>query len=223
MGFMTENYLALGFSLVGVLVVTSMIVRRVADSYIQQFEKALTNSELNGREFVDRVLESEDIDVILEEVEGPGRGEFLLKEGIVKVPELENNSLLTLGISAHELAHASQFSQKQLLVATTGIFERLGAFLSYIFPLALIVGFIFYFPLLKVALVLYLFILLILLARIILEMDASRKALALLDRYGELTELELVRLKKLLGLAILTRLTDLTAGFLVLLDMKEKR
>ncbi|MBS3736792.1 zinc metallopeptidase [Candidatus Bipolaricaulota bacterium] len=223
MGFITENYLAIGFSLVGILVVISLIVRRVADSYIQRFEEDLTNSGLNGRVFVDRVMESEDIDVTLEEVEGEVRGEFLHEEGIVKVPELENSSLLTLGISAHELAHASQFSRMLFLVAATKIFEKLGVFLSYIFPLALIIGFIFYFPLLKVSLVLYLLVLLILLTRITLEIDASRKALAFLDRYGELTELELARLKKLLGLAILTRLTDLTAGFLVLLDLKEKR
>ncbi|MCF7890451.1 zinc metallopeptidase [Candidatus Bipolaricaulota bacterium] len=223
MGVLTENYLAIGFSFVGFFLAVSLIVRIVADSYIRRFEEDLPDSGLTGRAFAERVLESEGIDVTLKEVDGGGRGEFLFEEGIVKVPGLENSSLLTLGISAHELAHASQFSRTRVLVAATEIFEKLGLFLSYIFPVASIVGFIFYFPLLKVALVLYLLILLFLLARITLEVDASRKALTYLDRHGELTGGELARLKKLLGLAILTRLTDLTAGFLVLVDMKEKR
>lgn len=223
MGFMTENYLAIGFSLVGILVVVSLIVRKVADRYIRRYEEVFADSGIAGRVFVDRVQESEGIDVSLEEMEEGRKGEFLFKEGVVRVPDLEDSSLLTLGISAHELAHASQLRDQRFLVATADIFDRVGIFLSYIFPLTLVIGFIFFFPLLRVALFLYLLILLFVLAKIPLEVDATRKALTYLDRCGELTQVELTRLKKLLGLAILTRLTDLTAGFLALVDLNAKR
>ncbi|MBS3786720.1 zinc metallopeptidase [Candidatus Bipolaricaulota bacterium] len=223
MGVLTEHYIGIGLSVVGIIVVVSLIVRKAADSYIRRFERVFANSGIIARVFVDRVLESEDIDIILEETEERSKGEFLFKESVVKLPELEDSSLLTLGISAHELAHASQANSQKFLVAITDILDKLGVLLSYIFPVTLIIGFILFFPFLQVALILYFLILLLLLAKIPLEVDASIKALTYLERYGELTQVELSRLKKLLVLAILTRLTDLTAGFLVLVDLNKKR
>lgn len=218
-----SSYIAIGFSLVAVVAVVSILVRVVARSYTRRFGEVQASSGLIGREFVDRVLESEDLDTVLEEVEGVSKAEFLFKQGKVRVPALDDSSLLTLGISAHELGHASQASDKSVIFPIIDIFDKLSVLLSYIFPLLLIIGFIFYFPLLHIALVIYLLILLVLLVKIPLEFDATRRALKYLDGYGELNRDELAKLKKLLLWAILTRLTDLTVGFLVLVDPNETR
>lgn len=218
---MTENYIAIGFGVIGAIMGASLVGRLIADRYIRKLNRIFPGSELEGRDFVDRVMKAEGLEVNLESVRGV-RGEFLFKEGVVKVPELENSSLLTLGISAHELAHASQASSNRALVVVTALLEKLGVLLTYVFPVMVILGLTFYFPLLPGSLVLYLLIFLIILAKIPLEVDASRKALIYLDRYGELSEEEVARLKKLLGLAILTRLTDLAVGFLVLVDLNEE-
>lgn len=217
------SYIAIGFSFIAVIVVISLVVRVVARFYTRRFGEVRASSELIGREFVDRVLESEGIDADLEEVEEVKKAEFLFKEREVRVPPLKDSSLLTLGISAHELGHASQASNQTILLTTIDMLNKLGVLLSYFFPPLLIIGFIFYFPLLHVALVTYLLILLFLLAKIPLEVNATKKALKYLDRYGELNREELVQLKKLLWWAILTRLTDLTVGFLVLVDPNKTR
>ncbi len=218
-----DSYIAIGFGLVAVVAVVSILVRVVARFYTRQFGEVRASSGLIGREFVDRVLESEDIDAALEEVEGIRKAEFLIKEGKVRVPALDSSSLLTLGISAHELGHASQASNRSALLTTINTLDKLGVLLSYTFPLLLVIGFIFYFPLLYVALVTYILILLFLLAKIPLEVDATVKALKYLDWYGKLNQDELTQLKKLLWWAILTRLTGLTVGFLVLVDPNETR
>jgi len=219
----TQINIIIGFIAVGVIVASSLIVRSLAAGYTGKLRKLTPSSQLVGRKFVKRVIRAENIDVKLDESEGGRKGEFLFKKGTVKIPEPDRSSLLTLGIAAHELAHAVQADRKKWLVATTIFLVRLGVFLSYIFPLVLIAGFVFYHQLLYLSLILYSFIVLVVLVKIPLEIDANVKALSYLDDYCELTEMETTRLKKLLGLAILTRLTDLTVGFLVLIDLTEKR
>lgn len=213
----------IGFIVVGAIVGVSLIIRGFISRYTRKYKKLKPSSELVGLEFVERVMEAENIDVKLEKAEGDGEGEFLFRKETVRVPGLENSSLLGLAISAHELAHAKQVESRRFLMVATAFFERFGVLISYVFPFTLIIGFIFYSPLLTVALMLYFLILFVLLVKLPLEVDANRKALSYLDNYGELTKVELGRLKKFLLLAILTRLTDLTAGFLVLLNLNEKR
>jgi hypothetical protein len=220
---MTESYLMLGFSFVAVIVALSLAVRVVSDRYFGKLKEVSADSGLTGRNLVDRVLEYEGVDVRLTEIEEGKKGDYFFSGGAVSLPELKDSSLPTLGISAHELAHASQEDRHPKLVGLASFLVRVGVSLSYLFPFALIVGFIFYVPLLKVSLVIYSLIFLVVLGKIPLELDATRKALGYLDRHGELTEVEMSQLKKLLGWAILTRLTELTVGFIVLLDLREKR
>jgi hypothetical protein len=195
----------------------------VSDRYFAKLREVPVDSGLTGRNLADKVMETEGVEVGLIETDEESRGDYFFSEGSVSVPKLGNSSLLTLGIFAHELAHASQAERHPGFVALATFLEKLGVVLSYIFPVFLIVGFIFYPPLLKVGLGIYSLILLILIGKIPLEVDATRKALGYLDRFGELTEVEETRLKKLLGWAILTRLTELTVGFLVLLDLRKQR
>ena len=219
---MTQQYVAVGFIFVGAILVASLVVRFAANRYISRLKKEFSKSGTSGRELVERIAASEGLVFDLKEVNEEGTGNFRYEEDLVEIPGLEDDSLSTLGIAAHEVGHAVQAREHRDLLKTFVYLAEAGKYLSYLFPIISITGMIFYYPLLQVGLGIYATILLIVLAEIPLEVDASSKALFYLKSYGKSSEEELALLKKLLGLAILTRLTSLTVGFLALFYVNEE-
>lgn len=220
---LSESIVAIGFSFIGFVILTSLLVRLKLGKYVSEFEYIEAEKMITVEKFVNNVLSQEGIDVKLRKTEDMQSWEYIPRSSVLKVPELKDGSLVTLGVSAHELGHAVQVGEGSFWAYVTIFVEKLGVFLSYLFPFMAIIGFIFYSPFLIVSVVMYVLIVLILLIKIPVEVDATRKGLSYLKSYGELTEDELAQLKKLLWSAILTRLTDLTVGFFVLLDTNRER
>lgn len=216
---MSQNLFALLLGIIGFFLLLSLLVRKVTMSQFSRYARISPDDGLSGKEFIEKVIEGEELrEISLEETKGAFSGSYSLSENRVVVPKPEESSLLSLGISAHELGHADQVKEQESLMKVFVTLERFGLLLSYIFPLFLIGGFILYFPLVYLGLGSYLAILLICLLELSLEINASRRALIYLERYTKLTEADLHRLKKLLGLAILSRLTYITVGYFNLIN-----
>ena len=221
---MSQNLFALLLGIIGFFLILSLLARKVTQSKFRHYARISPGDGLSGKEFVERVIEAEELrEISLGKAKGAFSGSYSLSEDRVIVPNPEESSLLSLGISAHELGHAEQVKGQKSLMKVVALLERFGLILSYIFPLFLIVGFILYFPLVYLGLGSYLVILLICLLELPLEINASRRALIYLEQYTKLTEEELHRLKKLLGLAILSRLTYITVGYFNLIDFDSER
>lgn len=221
---MNQNLFAILLGAVGFFLLLSLLIRKVTRSQFSRYARISPADGLSGKEFIEKVIEGEELGGIsLEEAKGALSGSYSLSENSVIVPKPEESSLLTLGISAHELGHADQVKRQKSPIKVFAILERLGLLLSYIFPLFLVGGFVLYFPLVYLGLGSYLAILLICLLELPLEINASRRALIYLEQYTKLTEEELHRLKKLLGLAILSRLTYITVGYFNLIGFDSER
>ena len=220
---MTNFFLLVFFGLACFIVLASLAGRYLATGYMRRYRGIAPGSGVTGGEFARKVIEIEGVEVDLQEVDNRRDSEFSIEERKIRVAGLKESSLLTLGITAHELAHAAQYESHRLSVVVVSLLDRVGVFLASLFPLLAVLGFVLVPFLLRVALATYLLILFFLLLEVILETDASRKALGYLDKHGDLTPDEFSRLKKLLGLAILTRLTEITIGFLALIDLNKER
>ncbi len=221
---MSQIFFAYCLSLIGLIVFLSLLVRYAVNRRFEVYADRLTNQGMTGKQFTKKAIRALDLkEVNLEESAGGTGGGYFPGRKLVEVERLGDSSLLTLAVSAHEIAHAVQERAYPVAVPLFARLERLVVYLSCLFPPVVLLGFLFYLPLLYGGLGLYLSILLMVLAEVPLEIDASRRAVDYLHRYGEMTENELGELKKLLRLAILTRLTYLTVGFLNLVVFDSKR
>jgi len=221
---MSQVPFALFLGIVGGLISLSFLVRYAVQGQFEKYSGVSSEEYLSVKELFERVKKDEGLEEIsFEEGEDEFGGSYLREEGRIRVPRVKESTLLSLGITAHEIAHAVQEKEKKLTIKFVTWLESLGVVLTYIFPLFLVAGFIFYFPLLYLGLGFYGAIILICLIEIPVEVEASRKAIIYLERYQEITEGERKRLKRLLGLAILTRLTYLTVGYLNLIDFDAER
>ncbi len=221
---MSQVPFALFLGIVGSLIFLSFLIRYAVRGQFEKYSVGTSEEYLSARELFERLREDEGLEGIsLEEEADEFGGSYLRQEGRIRVPGGKKSTLLSLGITAHEIAHAVQEKEKKLTIKFVAWLESLGLVLTYIFPLFLVAGFIFYFPLLYLGLGFYGAIILICLIEIPVEVEASRKAIIYLERYQEITEGERKRLKRLLGLAILTRLTYLTVGYLNMIDFDAER
>ncbi|MFW6104453.1 MAG: zinc metallopeptidase [Candidatus Bipolaricaulota bacterium] len=221
---MSEAFLAfaLGFSFL--LVASSLGVRVWVRRIVDECKRVVSSSGITGRDFVDRVMESEGLDdVEVKETQETLAGGYLFDRRLVKVPDLDNSSLLVLAVSAHEMSHARQAKARPRLIKTAAFLGDMGVMFSYLFPLFLVLGFVFYFPLIYISLLVYIFIVIIVLVEVPVELDAMRKAVGYLEEYSDLGYNEMSKLKSLLRWAILTRISYLTGGFLILFDLSRGR
>ncbi|MEF8725426.1 MAG: zinc metallopeptidase [Candidatus Bipolaricaulota bacterium] len=221
---MSETFFAFALGFSCLLVASSLGVRVWVRRIVDECKRVVPSAGITGRDFVDRVMESEDLnDVEVEEEQEPLTGGYLFDRRLVKVPDLDNSSLLVLAVSAHEISHARQAKARPRVIRTAAFLGDLGVMFSYLFPLFLVLGFVFYFPLVYASLLVYMFILIIVLVEVPVELDATRKAVGYLGEYSDLGYNEMSKLKRLLRWAILTRISYLTGGFLILFDLNRGR
>jgi len=221
---MSEGFFAFALGLSCLLVASSLGVRIRVKRIVDECKTIVPSAGPTGRNFIDEVIEYEDInDVEVKEVKEPSTGSYFFDRRLVKVPDLDSSSLLVLGVSAHEISHARQAKARPWVIKTAALLGDLGVTFSYLFPLFLVLGFVFYFPLIYVGLLVYVSILLIVLVELPVELDAMKKAVGYLEEYSDLDENEMRKLKSLLRWAILTRISYLTGGFLIFFDLSRGR
>lgn len=222
---MDQITLASGFGFLIFLAVANLYVRGKVRENARKYSGSKANCDTTGSQLVRRIVSEEG----LPEVEVRGRrsplgGGSFPDRGVITIPEPDGNSLFGLVVAAHETAHLRQergiYSH---LVFSGKYLEMFGSLISYLTPVSLVLGVIFYPPLVYLAAGLFCVLALLVVCESIIEVDASRRATGYLKEYTNVKKEELDQVKKILFWAILSRISYFTGGYMALLIMDEAR
>jgi Zn-dependent membrane protease YugP len=222
---MDQLILAFGFGFLLFLAVSSLFVRGKVREVARKYSEKRANCNITGSQLVERIIGGEDLPEA--KIRGldsyPGGGSFS-GQGLIRVPEPDGNSLHGLTVAAHETAHLRQEKGRYAFFVLRGKYlEVAGSLISYLIPVNLVLGLVFYPPLAYLAAGLFCALVVLVFLETIIEVDASRKAIGYLKNYAEVREEELDQVKKILIWAILSRISYFTGGYVALFIMDEKR
>ena len=196
---------------------------RVRSTYAR-YSKVRTASGLSGAQAARRILDANGlVDVPVERVEGmlsdhydPRTRVLRLSEGVYGSP-----SIAALGVAAHEAGHAIQHAKAYLPLMARNTVYPLASFGSNFGPLLVIGGLIMgmFQPLIMVGILLFAFAVLFSLVTLPVELNASGRALRILQADHFLGEEELAGARKVLSAAALTYIASALASVLSLLRL----
>ncbi len=194
----------------------SLISQVKVNSTFEEFSKNFAKSGITGAELAKRLLAKAEIsNVEVVRINGHLSDCYDSHNKVVKLSSnvYDSTSIAALGVCAHEIGHAIQDSQKNIIFRIRRFIIPVTSFITRAFiPLILIgsiLNFMFFIPtigyyIILVSLVSYGCSLLIYFVTLPLEYDASKKALKLLAETQTLDEVELAGSKKVLTAAIHT-------------------
>ncbi len=180
---------------------------------------------MTGAQAAERILRSQGIDYVrVGHVRGNLTDHYDPKNKVLNLSDTVYNStsVSAIGVAAHECGHAVQDKVGYFLLNFRGSLvpaANFGAQLSW--PL-IIIGYLFGGAggtLVKVGILMFCAVVLFHLVTLPVELDASRRALRLLDENGILVEDEVKKTRKVLGAAALTYVAALAASILQLLRL----
>jgi len=222
---MDQLTLASGFGFLIFLAVANFFVMGKVRENARRFSGGKTNCGTTGDQLVRRIVSEEGLPEV--EIRGrpaPSGGGVFPDRDVITIPEPDGNSLFGLAVAAHETAHLRQregiFSS---LIVHGKYLKVAGSLISYLLPASLILGVIFYFPLVYLAAGLFCVLAALVVCETVIEIDASRRATGYLKEFTDLEGGELDQVKKILFWAILSRISYFTGGYLVLFIMDEAR
>lgn len=172
---------------------------------------------MTGAQAAERILRSQGIDYVrVGHVRGNLTDHYDPKNKVLNLSDTVYNStsVSAIGVAAHECGHAVQDKVGYFLLNFRGSLvpaANFGAQLSW--PL-IIIGYLFGGAggtLVKVGILMFCAVVLFHLVTLPVELDASRRALRLLDENGILVEDEVKKTRKVLGAAALTYVAALAA------------
>lgn len=209
--------------LIGLLL--SMAASAKVNSTYARYARVGARCGMTGAEAAKRLLNSQGIyDVTVRRVPGKLTDHYDPRNKTVNLSEsvYGSTSIAAIGVAAHECGHAVQDKVGYFLLNFRGSLvpaANFGAQLSW--PL-IIIGYLFGGAggtLVKVGLLMFCAVVLFHLVTLPVELDASRRALRLLDENGILVEDEVKKTRKVLGAAALTYVAALAASILQLLRL----
>lgn len=207
--------------LAGVLL--SMIVSAKMKSTFAQYSRVGTRSNLTGAETARAILAAAGItDVRVQRVSGDLTDHYDPRNKVLRLSDsvYGSNSLSAVGVAAHECGHAIQhFEQYAPLTIRSAIVPvaNIGSSLSG--PI-FVAGLIFSMrPLLTIGIVLFMGAVLFQLVTLPVEINASDRALQMLDQTGIMRKDELGGAKKVLSAAAMTYVAALASSLLQLLRL----
>ena len=160
-------------------------------------------------------------DVRIEQCSGKLSDHFDPKKKVIRLSEgvFSSTSIAAIGIACHEAGHAAQHSEGYLPIRIRNSILPVCQIGSYAgIPLALFGYFISFEPLIFAGLLLYSFIMLFQLATLPVELNASRRAIAVIEETGLLrNENELSGAKQVLKCAALTYVAALVSSLMNLI------
>ncbi len=214
----------IGYLIAGALLVIALIVTIVAEvkvsSNYSKYSKIASKSGLTGREMAEKIIASANLNIKINMVKGTLSDHYnpINKSINISKANMESNSIAALGVVAHELSHAIQdakgyapFKIRQFVVKATNAVSKLLLpllILGIIFD-ALYIGGVVGEVFIWIAVAFYGASVLANLATLPVEIDASRRALKMLNGFGYMDSLELQQTKKVLSSAALTYLASL--------------
>ena len=203
----------------------SMLASAKVQSTFAAYSRVRSKTGMTGAQAAERILRSQGIDYVrVGHVRGNLTDHYDPKNKVLNLSDTVYNStsVSAIGVAAHECGHAVQDKVGYFLLNFRGSLvpaANFGAQLSW--PL-IIIGYLFGGAggtLVKVGLLMFCAVVLVHLVTLPVELDASRRALRLLDENGILVEDEVKKTRKVLGAAALTYVAALAASILQLLRL----
>lgn len=203
--------------------VICMIASAVMHSYTDKYSKIKASSGLTGAQAAQVILQRAGVSgVSVHPISGNLTDHYDPRTKVVNLGEesFNSTSLTGIGVAAHECGHAIQDAEGfALLRIRTSIVPVVNIGSSLALPV-FICGLIFSIqPLLTVGIVLFSLAVLFQLVTLPVEIDASRRALKLLESTGLLREEETSGAKKVLTAAAMTYVAALLSSILQLLRL----
>jgi len=222
---MDQITLASGFGFSIFLVVANLYIRGRVRENARTYSRRKANSDTTGYQLVRRIVGGEGLpEVEVWKRPTPSGGGSFSDHGVITIPEPDGNSLFGLVVAAHEVAHLRQREGIYSSLIFHGKYlEVAGSLVSYLIPVSLVLGVIFYPLLIYLAAVLFCVLAVLVVLEAFIEVDASRRATGYLKEYTDVGEEDLGQVKKILFWAILSRISYFTGGYLALFIMDEAR
>ena len=203
----------------------SMLASAKVQSTFAAYSRVRSKTGMTGAQAAERILRSQGIDYVrVGHVRGNLTDHYDPKNKVLNLSDTVYNStsVSAIGVAADECGHAVQDKVGYFLLNFRGSLvpaANFGAQLSW--PL-IIIGYLFGGAggtLVQVGILMFCAVVLFHLVTLPVELDASRRALRLLDENGILVEDEVKKTRKVLGAAALTYVAALAASILQLLRL----
>jgi Zn-dependent membrane protease YugP len=209
------------FIIIGPALILSIWAQRKVSSSFKKYSKVASKRGITGAETAQWILRSYGIsDVGVERHKGFLSDHYDPTKKALRLspPVHDSNSLAAIGVAAHEVGHALQHASgyfplqvRSTLVPVTKIGSQLA------WPL-LLIGFILQsFALVQIGIIFFAGVVLFQLITLPVEFDASRRAVAIIEREGILTPVENQAAKAVLRAAALTYVAAAATAVLQLL------
>ena len=205
-------------------VVISLFASAKMKSTFAKYSKVRSYTGMTGAQAAERLLQAEGIyDVRVEHISGNLTGHYDPKSKVLRLSDsvYQSTSVAALGVAAHECGHAMQHKEGYAPLKIRGSMVpavNIGAQISW--PL-IFVGIIFSSLdfLIQFGIILFSLTVLFQLVTLPVEFNASRRALAALERNHILQEVEIKSTRKVLTAAALTYVAAAAASILQLLRL----
>ncbi len=201
-----------------VLVLPAMLLGMIASASVkstfEKYNKVFSQRGLTGAQAARHILnQNELIDVRVERIPGQLTDHFDPRENVIRLSDSTHDSVsvASIGVAAHEAGHAIQHAKsffpnkiRASLVPVANIGSQAG-------PILVILGFFLNFTfLINLGIVLFMGAVLFYLITLPVEIDASRRAIKILEDTGTLSTDELKGAKKVLTAAAMTYIASFT-------------
>lgn len=211
------------YLLILLAVVISVVVSARMNATFSKYSRMQAASGLTGAQAAQRILNSAGIyDVQIQHVKGKLTDHYDPSNRVLRLSEsvYGSTSVAAIGVAAHECGHAVQHAKNYApLTLRTAIVPvaNLGSQLSWpLFFVGLLAGIR---PLLLAGIVLFCGALLFQVVTLPVEVNASRRALHMLESTGILGSSEVKSTRKVLGAAAMTYVAAVIGSFLQLLRL----
>lgn len=195
------------------MIVLSLIAQVMVKSAFNKQSKVYASRGINGAQAAARVLYHYGItDVRFETVSGKLSDHYDPKAKVIRLSQEVANgtNVAAIGVACHEAGHAAQHAENYKPIQIRNAILPVCNIGSYIgLPIAVLGYFLGFEPLVSIGLLLYGLIALFQLVTLPVELNASRRALSVLEETGMLTSEELPGARKVLTAAAMTYITAL--------------
>lgn len=187
-----------------------------------RFSEQYSKSGYSGAQAAQAVLRYYGVtDVRIEQCSGTLSDHYDPRDNVIRLSEgvFSSTSIAAIGIACHEAGHAAQYADNYLPIKIRNSILPVCKIGSYAgIPLAFLGFLLSIGPLVSIGLLLYSFIMLFQLATLPVELNASRRAVSVIEESGLLrNEDELVGAKKVLRCAAMTYVASLAVSLANLL------
>lgn len=209
-----------------ILVIIGAVISMIASSKVQstfnRYSRVRSMTGMTGRDAAERLLHSQGIhDIRIEQVSGNLTDHYDPRSKVLRLSQSTygSNSVAAIGVAAHECGHALQDHVNYVPLKIRGALVPAVNFGSMICWPLILFGFFIRggSALTNIGILIFSIAVLFQLVTLPVELNASKRAIVLLEQTGILAGQEIVGTKKVLGAAALTYVAALAASVLQLL------